>query len=205
MECIVFYPTARTDKLSVRELPDETLVSDLERNKVHCLNRTLALIWKHCDGATEQATLARLVQEQLGVADAAAVVQLGLDQLGRRHLLTQAPQTPTNEVRLGRRDVLKRLAAAAVVLPLAMTVTARRVAASVECFQDNQCPACPDGQVTRCVFGTCTCVGTPTTPTPPTSTCTTPGRRCTVNSGTGGCGSNCTCSGPTGINMGTCS
>ena len=43
-------PKARHNKLVIQELEDEVLVYDLERNQAHCLNRTAALIWEHCDG-----------------------------------------------------------------------------------------------------------------------------------------------------------
>ena len=42
-------PRARTDRLVIQDLPDETLVFDQLTNKAHCLNRTTALVWKHCD------------------------------------------------------------------------------------------------------------------------------------------------------------
>ena len=45
-------PLARRERLLVEELPDEVLVYDLDREKAHCLNRTAALIWNHCDGRT---------------------------------------------------------------------------------------------------------------------------------------------------------
>ena len=38
-------PKARQEQLTVRELPDETVVYDLARHKAHCLNPTAALIW----------------------------------------------------------------------------------------------------------------------------------------------------------------
>ena len=58
-------PKARLDKLSIRELPDETLVHDLTTHKTHCLNPTAALVWRHCDGRTTLAELERQVQEKL--------------------------------------------------------------------------------------------------------------------------------------------
>ena len=45
-------PTARRDRLIVRELENETLVYDQANDEAHCLNQTAALVWKHCDGRT---------------------------------------------------------------------------------------------------------------------------------------------------------
>ena len=47
-----YLPAARTSGLVVRELAEETLVYDEERHRAHCLNRTAALVWRHCDGKT---------------------------------------------------------------------------------------------------------------------------------------------------------
>lgn len=124
-------PIARSDQLTIRELAEETLVYDLNTHKAHCLNSTVALIWRHCDGQTTVGELAEIVQEELGIADAGALVDLGLEQLARRNLLQQPSEPLTLSARTSRREVLKQLALAAVLLPLVMTITARRVAASV--------------------------------------------------------------------------
>ena len=60
-------PEARRTGLTVRELAEETLVYDLERNKAHCLNRTAGLVWRHCDGRTARAQLAGILHEKLGL------------------------------------------------------------------------------------------------------------------------------------------
>ncbi len=117
------FPKARQTDLSVRSLPDETLIYDLARGKAHCLNRTASLVWKHCDGATSQAELARVVREQLGVNKPEAVVRLALEQLSRRNLLEQPVAPLSGAARVSRRQALKRLAMAAVVLPLVVTVS----------------------------------------------------------------------------------
>jgi hypothetical protein len=122
------FPRARHDDLTVRELPDETLVYDRRRHKAHCLNVTAALVWSRCDGRTSVADLAQIVTRELGVADAVGVVTLALEQLGNRHLLDEAPERLRSEARLSRRDALRKLAAAAVVLPLVLTVTPRLAA-----------------------------------------------------------------------------
>lgn len=103
------FPLARTDKLTVRALPDETLVYDHQRHKAHCLNATAALVWQHCDGRTSADALAGLVAERLGVGQAVEVVGLALEQLGRRHLL---PLTLVQVAAFARRKiphVLERL------------------------------------------------------------------------------------------------
>lgn len=117
------FPKARQTDLSIRSLPDETLIYDLVRAKAHCLNRTAALVWQHCDGGTSHAQLARIVREQLGVEKADAVVRLALEQLSRRNLLEQPIAPLAGAARISRRRVLKKLALAAVILPLVITIS----------------------------------------------------------------------------------
>lgn len=139
------FPLARTEKLTVREMPDETLVYDLEHHKAHCLNRVSALIWKHCDGQTNLPSLAALLRRQLGTPNAAAVVNLALEQLARRGLLAEAIRPVVGVARLSRRDILKKLAVASVAMPVVMTIAApsARAAETVPvrtgCLQDSDC------------------------------------------------------------------
>ncbi len=149
------YPEARKDKLTVRELPDETLIYDLERHKAHCLNATSGLVWKHCDGRTSVAGLARIVQEKLHIAESAPVVQLALEQLSRRHLLEQPVEPLSDEERLSRREVLRRLAVAAVALPVAMTILAPKAQAQVSQFGASTGQPCGPGPGPACTIGKC--------------------------------------------------
>ncbi len=58
-------PRARKKELVLQELPDELLVYDLENQRAHCLNKTAALVWRHCDGKTGLAGMARILHEKL--------------------------------------------------------------------------------------------------------------------------------------------
>ena len=98
----MYLPKARSDRLLVRELPEEILIYDQQSHKAHRLNRTVALVWQHCDGTRSPAVLARMLQEMLHVEDAEALVQLALEQLGRRNLLAEEPVTIPADARLFR-------------------------------------------------------------------------------------------------------
>jgi hypothetical protein len=121
------FPLARTDQLVIQELPDETLVFDQRSHKAHCLNRTTALVWKHCDGKTDPADLALLFECE---PHAGVLVQLALEQLASRDLLQTAVERGSPAQRRSRREVLKQLAAAAVTLPVILTVAAPRANAA---------------------------------------------------------------------------
>src|SRR5262249_13807665 len=61
-------PNARTEMLTTQELADEVLVYDMQRHRAHSLNRTAALVWRHCDGNTPVAEIAQRVQQELGTS-----------------------------------------------------------------------------------------------------------------------------------------
>ena len=70
---------ARHDELVVQELPDEVMVYDLKSHKAHCLNKTAAFIWNHCDGETSVADLVTLLKEESGSSANEAVSRAGPD------------------------------------------------------------------------------------------------------------------------------
>lgn len=57
-------PRARRENLVIRELPDELLVYDLDKDDGHCLNWTAAFVWKHCDGRTSVPEIARRLGQE---------------------------------------------------------------------------------------------------------------------------------------------
>jgi hypothetical protein len=203
-------PLARKEKLTIRELPDEAVIYDLELHKMHCLNRTAVLVWKHCDGRHDPAALAAILARELLLSadEAAAATWLALEQLGRRHLLTGTVSETPGEERLSRRDALRKIAvAAAAALPLVMTLKAPSVAwaqAAVSCKADSDCAK---GQI--CKFsgspsgphfskpvtsGVCVASGAAPTPppSPPSSGCGKQNMACT-GTGQGTCCANCDC------------
>src|SRR6266480_2691170 len=80
-------PLARKESLIVRELPDETLVYDQELDKAHCLNRSAALVWKHCDGRKTIREIGQALERELNTTIDDRVIWLALDQLGKSDLL----------------------------------------------------------------------------------------------------------------------
>ncbi len=137
-------PRAREDELVVEELPDETLVYDLKRHKARCLNRTAALVWRHCDGQTTVPELAALLGEQLATPTDEAVVWMALDRLGRAHLLSEPVTLPADRARYSRREVLRtlrRVAGISLLLPVIESIVAPRAAAQASCISATACTA----------------------------------------------------------------
>jgi hypothetical protein len=139
-------PKARQDKLTVRELPDETLIYDHAAAKAHCLNQTAGLVWKHCDGQMTVAELAVMLQRELSAPAGEALVHLALEQLSRRRLLEPLP-AETADVRQSRRRVLRKLGVALAALPAIMTLTAPTAAQAA-----SPIAQCPSG-LTACLTG----------------------------------------------------
>jgi coenzyme PQQ synthesis protein D (PqqD) len=147
-------PLSRTDNLVIRELDDETLVYDMERDEAHCLNHTAALVWQQCDGKTTAAQAARLLQSKLDVKVDTDLVWLAVKQLKRFHLVEATTKTPS----VSRRDlVLKYAPAALVLLPVIISIASPPPAQAASC--SGACStfvSCPAG--CRCSFSTLTCV-----------------------------------------------
>ena len=146
-------PRARQDELIVEELQDETLVYDLNRHKARCLNRTAALVWRHCDGRTTVAEVAALLEEQSATPTDEAVVWMALDRLDRAHLLSEPVTLPADRAQYSRRQMLqtlRRAAGIALLLPVIESIVAPLAAAQGSCV--TNCAAIPN--CTPCTTGT---------------------------------------------------
>jgi hypothetical protein len=114
------WPLARTEGLLSRALPGgDALVYDQERHLAHTLNGTAQLVWRQCDGQTNQEEIARRLSEVLGLP-ANGVVELALEALGRAHLLNNSRSAERAEI--SRRAVMRKLGRAAGLAALLPTV-----------------------------------------------------------------------------------
>lgn len=147
-----YMPQARSSKLVVRELADETLVYDLEGHRAHCLNRTASLAWELCDGRNTVSRIAEKMGARLSARVPDEVVRLALDQLADRGLLAPDNVHPVPSANLvSRRRMMRRLGlAAAVALPLVTSIISPTpVMAQSPCTETS----CPPG--TTCQAGIC--------------------------------------------------
>lgn len=118
-------PRARREGLLVQELPHELLIYDTERHKAHCLNPTAAIIWKHCDGNTSVAEIARRLEESLKTIVDEEVVWYALRQLDRDHLLEEKISWPASVNYISRRELVRRLGiGAAIAVPIITSIIA---------------------------------------------------------------------------------
>jgi hypothetical protein len=146
-------PRSRKDNVVIRELDDETLVYDVDRDEAHCLNRTAALVWAQCDGKTTAAQAAHSLAGKLDASVDTDVVWLAVKQLQRFRLVEATAKAP----RVSRRDlVLKYAPAALVLLPVIVSITAPTPAQAATCGMPCVSGGCPSG--CRCNFSNGTCV-----------------------------------------------
>jgi len=119
---------ARREDLVVQEMPDEVLVYDLRRHKAHCLNKTAAFVWEHCDGQTTIAEMTGLLQQEVGSPVDEEVVWYALDKLKKADLLAGAVPAPVN-TSISRRRLIKRFGVgAAMAIPTVISLVAPTVA-----------------------------------------------------------------------------
>ena len=128
-------PRARQEGLVVQEMPDELLIYDLVRHKAHCLNETAALVWKRCDGKTSVKQLVHVLRTERDAAADESMVWMAFDQLAKAHLLHGESLAWSGASGISRRQVIKRIgAAAAVSLPLVTSIVAPRAVQAATCL-----------------------------------------------------------------------
>ena len=141
-------PQARNDDLVVKQMADETLVYDLQRHRVFCLNAAAGLIWGQCDGQTDADQMAKVLQRELGLPRNEDVVQLGLAGLDRAHLLVERLGPPILSAHYTRRRFLRQgviASAAAILLPTVISIVAPTAAQAATCIAGNGCTGQPLG------------------------------------------------------------
>ena len=132
-------PKAKTERLIVKVIDDETLVYD--HGRASCLNEFAAKVWRRCDGTTSVADIAGALGED------ERAVWLALHKLVKSKLLTEAiafpPDMTTGKT---RREIAGQLglgAAVAAVSSIVMTTAAHASCRGMgsSCTDNSQC--CP--------------------------------------------------------------
>jgi hypothetical protein len=149
-------PRARRDSLVVHEFPNEVLIYDLKRNKAHCLNRTSAFVWRHCDGRTTVLKMAKMLQKEVHAPVDEALVWLALNQLSKYHLLQAPVIRPTGMARVSRRELVRSLGVAAIAVPLVTSIIAPTAAKAATCRSfGSPCTVDADCCSQNCNVGVC--------------------------------------------------
>jgi Coenzyme PQQ synthesis protein D (PqqD) len=151
---------ARKDELVVQDLPDEVLVYDLKNHKAHCLNKTAAFIWNHCDGQTTVEDIAKMMEQEWHTPVTEDAVWFAVNKLSKAELLQQRIALPEAKAGMSRRSAMRRLGVGALLIPVVMTIVSPTAMAGSSippacqsCIKKIQVGDCP----TQCinVLGQC--------------------------------------------------
>ena len=132
-------PRARKTSLVVKELNDEVLVYDLERDKAHSLNSSAAFIWKKCNGRRTVAEVAEAVSKEFKIPADEQTVWLALDQLSKFNLLEAKITRPAGMPSISRRQMMRIGAAAAFALPVIVSIVAPTAANAQSAISPSVC------------------------------------------------------------------
>lgn len=156
-------PIARKKSLIIKELPNETLVYDLETDKAHCLNETAARVWKNCDGRQTVAQLRELTEKETNSPVPEEMVWLALDQLEQFKLLETAVSQPPQISGMSRRQMIRLVGAAAIAVPVITSIVAPRPAQAQSLLPPGSCCGNPN----QCASNSCSqnpvCASSPST------------------------------------------
>ena len=152
---------ARHEELVVQELSDEVLVYDLKSHQAHCLNRTAAFVWNHCDGETTADEIAKLMEQEWRTPVNSDAIWFALDKLGKADLLQERVNMPEAKTGLSRRSAVRRLGLGAMLaVPVVMSIVspvaaqASSVPAVCQSCRKKSDGACPAACGTT-ILGTC--------------------------------------------------
>ena len=180
-------PIARIENIIVQEFENEVLVYDLSKDKALCLNQTSALIWQMCDGKSSPQQISCRLTEKLKTPIPEDLIWLALEQFKREDLLTKNAEFEINFGGLNRRQIIKKIGLASMVmLPIISSVVSPTAAnaaslAPLLAFCSNS---------TQCDSGNCDNNVTP--------------RRCCVPGSSGVASSNFCCADPPSCNLSCC-
>jgi Coenzyme PQQ synthesis protein D (PqqD) len=130
-QTVISHPIARSERVVVEAVGDETVIYDLDTNVAHALKPLAAAVYMYADGKNTAAEIAELATYRLATTVTEADVAEALDQLEASALLA----TPLLDVHTGisRRTALKTFAAAGAGSMLVMSVATSAASACVTC------------------------------------------------------------------------
>jgi hypothetical protein len=117
-------PFLRTENLVVKELPDELLIYDLEKNKAFCLNETARLIMDECDGQTSVDEAIEKINHKTKSKMSEEMIWMVVEQLQNANFIEKDYQIPLQTTRVTRRKILQSAAALGIALPMITSLVA---------------------------------------------------------------------------------
>jgi hypothetical protein len=109
-------PKTRYSNIVQQELGSEVLIYDLIGNKAFCLNRTSALVYQLADGTKTVAEIGDLMSVRMKTKVPEDLVWFALNELGTNNLLENEAEVSNHFAGLSRREIVKRVGLASMVL-----------------------------------------------------------------------------------------
>lgn len=143
-----FFPTARFENLVVQELEDEVLIYDTRGFGAYCLNKTSAEVWKLADGTKSISRIAAILSRKFNAEVSEELVIFALNDLANENLLDRKSLPQNSSKKFSRRETIRRIALASlVVLPVVTSLSAPQAVSAAS--------ACPTtGTACRCRYAT---------------------------------------------------
>ena len=127
-------PVSRKSNVVESELEKELLVYDLTVNKAFCLNQTSALVYGLADGTKTAAEISRAISVKLKTTVSEDLVWLALDGLKKDDLLENADVLTDHFAGLTRREAVKKVGLASMVmLPFITSIITPQSATAASC------------------------------------------------------------------------
>lgn len=107
---VIMHPCARSERLLIENIDDETVIYDEESKTAHALKPLAAAVFLYADGKNSLGEIAELASYRLGTAVSEAQISEAVTELDECALL----DVPELEDGVSRRDALKRFGAVGV-------------------------------------------------------------------------------------------
>lgn len=145
---------ARKNNVVERAANDETMVYDLNVDKVYLLNETAAFVWQLCDGEHDLAAIAAELAKKTGQPVSEDIVKLAIDNLRASNLLDESEQVKDFFTKTGRRKAIKQIGLATMIaLPMIFSLTAPAATQAASGVGTAACQYCT--QPSQCASGRC--------------------------------------------------
>jgi Coenzyme PQQ synthesis protein D (PqqD) len=153
-------PKTRNENIVLREFDNEVLIYDLIINKAYSLNETSTMIWQLCDGTHSIAEISQILSQQSNQSISEDLIWLALEGFKKENLLEQVEEIEINFNGLSRRQIIKKVGLASMVmLPVISSVVsptaanaASLAALKASCTSPSQCASgnCTNLGASRC-------------------------------------------------------
>jgi len=124
-------PTSRRSGIFAENLPEEVVLYDKARDKVHCLSKPAAIIWDSSDGSRTVDDLVRIVEEKSGTPADRKLVLQALEELEEAGLMQAGSDMVADAGLTSRREAVGKIAMAGSALVATIVAAAPTAHASV--------------------------------------------------------------------------